>query len=115
MPSSICLKKGSAMVDIKNAEIEISISVNAELERICLESKEIIEGFQRLLGVHSSSEALAKIAVLMREDEAEKLSFEVIRKIRDGEYHYANHPPEPCDCNENAAAAFLRDWCGIYK
>ena len=52
------------------ASIEkISIEVNAELERICLESKEIIEGFHKLLGVHTSTEALAKIAVLMREDD----------------------------------------------
>jgi len=55
------------MADIKHAKI--TIEVNAELERICLESKEIIEGFHKLLGVHSSTEALAKIAVLMREDD----------------------------------------------
>ena len=55
------------MADIKHAEI--TIEVNAELERICLESKQIIEGFHKLLGVHSSTEALAKIAVLMREDD----------------------------------------------
>lgn len=55
------------MASIKDAEI--TIEVNAELERICIESKEIIEGFHKLLGVHSSTEALAKIAVLMREDD----------------------------------------------
>ena len=55
------------MASIKDAEI--TIEVNAELERICIESKEIIEGFHKLLGVHTSSEALAKIAVLMREDD----------------------------------------------
>lgn len=60
------------MADIKHAEI--TIEVNAELERICRESKEIIEGFHKLLGVHTSTEALAKIAVLMREDNtADKL------------------------------------------
>jgi hypothetical protein len=48
---------------------EITIEVNAELVRICIESKEIIEGFHKLLGVHTSTEALAKIAVLMREDD----------------------------------------------
>jgi hypothetical protein len=53
------------------ASIEkVTIEVNAELERICIESKEIIEGFHKLLGVHSSTEALAKIAVFMREDDA---------------------------------------------
>jgi hypothetical protein len=39
------------------------------LEAICRESKEIIEGFHKLLGVDSSTEALGKIAVLMREDD----------------------------------------------
>ena len=55
------------MADIKHTEI--TIEVNAELERICLESKEIIEGFHKLLGVHTSTEALSKVAVLMREEE----------------------------------------------
>lgn len=99
------------MANIKDAEI--TIEVNSELERICRESKEIIEGFHKLLGVHSSTEALAKIAVLMREEEAESLSFEFIRKVRDGEHHRVDHPDEPCRCNENAAAEFLKNWSGV--
>lgn len=49
--------------------LRILIEADNKLERICLESKEIIEGFHKLLEVHSSTEALAKTAVLMREEE----------------------------------------------
>lgn len=94
---------------------EVEIEVNAEIYRIALESKLIIEQFQKLLGVYTTTDALAKIAVLMREEEAESLSFEFIRKVRDGEHHYAikDHPDEPCRCNENAAAKFLNNWSGV--
>jgi hypothetical protein len=51
----------------KNDFSRILVEANNELERICLESKEIIEGFHKLLGVHSSTEALGKIAALMHE------------------------------------------------
>lgn len=64
----------------------------------------IIEQFQKLLGVHITTDALAKVAVLMRE-ETEAEGF--IRKIRDGELHHAEHADEPCRCNEDAAAKFL--------
>ncbi len=94
-------------------KVEIEIAVNAELNRIAVESKMIIEQFQKLLGVYTTTEALAKIAVLMREDEAENLSFEFIRKVRDGEHHHENHPDEPCRCNEIAAAEFLKNWSGV--
>ena len=47
---------------------EIKIEVNAEIYRIALESKTIIEQFQKLLGVYTSTEAFGKIAVLMREE-----------------------------------------------
>ena len=49
-------------------KIEMEIEVNAEIYKIALESKMIIEQFQKLLGVYTSTEALAKIAVLMREE-----------------------------------------------
>jgi len=96
-------------------KVEIEIAVNDELNRIAVESKMIIEQFQKLLGVYTSTEALAKIVVLMREEEAESLSFEFIRKVRDGEHHYAikDHPDEPCRCNETAAAEFLKKWSGV--
>ena len=84
-----------------------------EINRIAIESKLIIEQFQKLLGVYTTTEALSKIAVLMREDEAENLSFEFIRKVRDGEHHHADHPDEPCRCNEIAAAEFLKNWSGV--
>lgn len=48
---------------------EVEIEVNAEIYRIALESRMIIEQFQKLLGVCTTTEALAKIAVLMREDD----------------------------------------------
>jgi len=48
---------------------EIEIEVNSEIYRIALESKLIIEQFQKLLGVYTTTEALAKVAVLMREDD----------------------------------------------
>lgn len=89
-------------------KVEIEIAVNAELNRIAIESKMIIEQFQKLLGVYTTTEALGKIAVLMREEEAESLSFEFIRKVRDGEHH-AEHDDEPCRCNEIAAAKFLNN------
>lgn len=41
----------------------------AEITRIAIESKMIIEQFQKLLGVYTPTEALAKTAVLMREEE----------------------------------------------
>lgn len=41
----------------------------AELTRIATESKMIIEQFQKLLGVYTTTEAFAKTAVLMREEE----------------------------------------------
>lgn len=87
-----------------------------ELTDIVFVQSKVLEKFQRLLGVSTTTEALAKIAVLMREEEAESLSFEFIRKVRDGEHHYAikDHPDEPCRCNENAAAEFLKNWSGVY-
>lgn len=39
-----------------------------EISVIAIESKIIIEQFQKLLGVYTSTEALSKIAVLMREE-----------------------------------------------
>ena len=50
-------------------KLEVEIEVNAEIHRIALESRMIIEQFQKLLGVYTTTEALAKIAVLMREDD----------------------------------------------
>ncbi len=41
----------------------------AEITRIAFESKMIIEQFQKLLGVYTTTEAFAKTAVLMREEE----------------------------------------------
>lgn len=52
------------MAQIKDIEIE----VNDEIARIAQESKLIIEQFQKLLGVYTTTEALAKVAVLMREE-----------------------------------------------
>ena len=47
---------------------EVVIEVNAEIYRIARESKMIIEQFQKLLGVYTTTEALAKVSVLMREE-----------------------------------------------
>ena len=94
-------------------KVEIEIAVNAEINRIAIESKLIVEQFQKLLGVYTTTEALSKIAVLMREEEAESLSFDFIRKVRDGENHHADHSDEPCRCNEIAAAEFLKNWSGV--
>lgn len=41
----------------------------SEITRIATESKMIIEQFQKLLGVYTTTEAFAKTAVLMREEE----------------------------------------------
>ena len=87
------------MANIKDAEI--TIEVNAELERICIESKEIIEGFHKLLGVHTSSEALAKIAVLMREDDtADRLLSKAL-----GHLHSCSEPGSS-DLYQEIASAF---------
>jgi hypothetical protein len=40
-----------------------------EINRIALESKLIVEQFQKLPGVYTTTEAFAKTAVLMREEE----------------------------------------------
>lgn len=101
--------KGKNMADINSASI--TIEINAELERICLESKEIIEGFHKLLGVSSSTEALSKISVLMREEEELTAPvFDFVRSIIQGKFHGHGfeHSEEPCNCNELAAADFLQ-------
>jgi len=87
------------MASIKDAEI--TIEVNAELERICIESKEIIEGFHKLLGVHTSTEALAKIAVLMCEDDtADRLLSKAL-----GHLHSCSEPGSN-DLYQEIASAF---------
>ncbi len=87
------------MASIKDAEI--TIEVNAELERICIESKEIIEGFHKLLGVHTSTEALGKIAVLMREDDtADRLLSKAL-----GHLHSCSEPGSN-DLYQEIASAF---------
>jgi hypothetical protein len=40
---------------------EVEIEANAEIYRIALESKLIIEQFQKLLGVYTTTEAFSKI------------------------------------------------------
>jgi hypothetical protein len=75
-----------------------------DMQRRAIDYALIVEQFQKLLGVYTTTSALAKVAVLMREEtEAE----EFIRKVRDGLFHYPNHPDEPCSCNEKAAAEFM--------
>ena len=76
------------MANIKDAEI--TIEVNAELVRICRESKEIIEGFHKLLGVHTSTEALAKIAVLMREESEIEVELNEYKKLVNSIYEVAS-------------------------
>lgn len=86
---------------------------NEEIRLILLDQSRVIEQFQKLLGVATATSAFAKVAVLMREDKAESLSFEFIQKVRDGEHHHPEHDDEPCRCNEIAAAEFLKNWSGV--
>ena len=57
-----------------------------EYHRIAIESKVIIEGIQKKLGVFTTTEALQKIAALEAVAEAaQKAEKELRRKLRDGE------------------------------
>ena len=86
------------MANIKDAEI--TIEINAELLRTCRENMEIVKGFHKLLGVHSSTEALAKIAVLMREDDtADRLLSKAL-----GHLHSCSEPGSSNLYQEIAAA-----------
>ena len=67
-------------------KVEIEIAVNAELQRIAVESKLIIEQFQKLLGVYTTTEALAKIAVLMREESEIEIELNKYKELVDWIY-----------------------------
>ncbi|MDI9586146.1 MAG: hypothetical protein QM473_18135, partial [Acidobacteriota bacterium] len=54
--------------------------------KIALESKMIIEQFQKLLGVYTSTEALAKIAVLMREESEIEIELNKYKELVDWIY-----------------------------
>ncbi len=62
-------------------KIEVEIAVNAEIHRIAVESKMIIEQFQKLLGVYTTTEALGKIAVLMREESEIEIELNKYKKL----------------------------------
>ena len=51
------------------------------------------------------------------EGDATKQLLEFVRNIRDGKFHGHGfeHPDEPCNCNELAAADFLQNWWGLTK
>ncbi|WP_323162307.1 hypothetical protein, partial [Pseudomonas fluorescens] len=65
---------------------EIEIKVNSEIHRIAVESKMIIEQFQKLLGVYTSTEALSKIAVLMREESEIEIELNKYKKLVNSVY-----------------------------
>lgn len=65
---------------------EVEIEVNAEIYRIALESKMIIEQFQKLLGVYTTTEALAKITVLMREESEVEVELNKYKELVDWIY-----------------------------
>lgn len=82
-------------------QIEVEVKINDEILRIAEESKLIIEQFQKLLGVHTTTEALAKLAVLMREEtEAERLLSKALGHLR------TCSNPEGDDLYDEIAAAF---------
>ncbi len=49
------------------------------------------------------------------EGDAQDKLLEFVRNIRDGKFHGHGfeHPDEPCNCNELAAADFLQNWQGL--
>lgn len=65
---------------------DIEIEVNDEIARIARESKLIIEQFQKLLGVYTTTEALAKIAVLMREESEIEVELNKYKELVDWIY-----------------------------
>lgn len=67
-------------------KVEIEIAINKEVYKIALESKMIIEQFQKLLGVYTTSEALGKIAVLMREESEVEIELSKYKKLVDSIY-----------------------------
>lgn len=74
---------------------EVEIEVNAEIYRIALESKMIIEQFQKLLGVYTTTEALAKIAVLMREESEIEVDLNKYKKLVNSIYEVVS-----VNCND---------------
>jgi len=74
---------------------EIEIKVNAEIHRIAVESKMIIEQFQKLLGVYTSTEALSKISVLMREESEVEIELNKYKKLVNSIYEIVS-----VNCND---------------
>ena len=74
---------------------EIEIKVNSEIHRIAVESKMIIEQFQKLLGVYTSTEALSKIAVLMREESEVEIELNKYKKLVNSIYEIVS-----VNCND---------------
>lgn len=80
----ICTDKKEVNVVAQIKDIEIS--VNDEIVRIAQESKLIIEQFQKLLGVYTTTEALGKIAVLMREESEIEVELNKYKELVDWIY-----------------------------
>jgi len=72
-----------------------------EIKRRAIDYALVVEQFQKLLGVYTTTEALAKVAVLMREEtDAERLLSKALGHLR------TCSDPEGDDLYDEIAAAF---------